>query len=157
MEYTKVFIYCECLPGEVTELLIACLSGIGFESFEEKKTGLDAYIPSGFFDENELIKLLYNTVFQDFKLSYQIYRIPEKNWNKEWESNFSPTIIRDLCYIRAPFHPGRDNFRYELVILPRMSFGTGHHQTTRLMIESMLETDLNEKVVLDLGCGTGIL
>jgi len=92
----------------------------------------------------------------EFKISYKIEKIEKVNWNQEWENNFPPIQVGEECYVRAPFHPSK-NLKYEIIIEPKMSFGTGHHQTTSMMIQHLLETDLNEKKTLDMGCGTAIL
>ena len=140
-------------PG--VEILIAELSLLEFEMFEEIESGLIAYIHSRNFNKNTLskIKLLKSS---EFNITYSIQTIEDKNWNKEWEKNFDKVKIGDNCVIRAPFHKASKK-EYEIVIMPEMSFGTGHHETTQLMIENILDSDLTGLSVCDVGSGTGIL
>jgi ribosomal protein L11 methyltransferase len=141
-----------------SDLLIAELAEIGFESFEENLKGFKAYIPVEDFDEEKL-----NTIAlpkggdEDVSFSFSVDTINSRNWNKEWESNFEPVDVDGKCYIRAPFHEEKPDYDYQILIEPKMSFGTGHHETTTLMVQWMLETDFDKKSVLDMGCGTGIL
>jgi ribosomal protein L11 methyltransferase len=138
------------------DLLINALGEIGFDTFEELEFGFKAYIPTDDFDEQQLKEHLLP--YQEmFTFSYEITLIPQKNWNEVWESNFEPIEIGDKIYVRATFHPARPEFPYEIVIDPKMAFGTGHHQTTSMMLELILENDFAGKKVLDMGCGTGIL
>ncbi|NOW99012.1 50S ribosomal protein L11 methyltransferase [Mucilaginibacter sp. SG564] len=138
------------------DLLINALGEIGFDTFEELEFGFKAYIPTDDFNEQQLKEQLLP--YQDmFTFSYEITLIPQKNWNEVWESNFEPIEIGDKIYVRATFHPAKPEFPYEIVIDPKMAFGTGHHQTTSMMLELILENDFAGKKVLDMGCGTGIL
>src|SRR6476661_803457 len=137
-------------PG--SEILMATISEQGFESFNETPTGFTAYIT----EENEKY-LNLDIRFDDFTFTYSIEKIEDTNWNAEWEKNFEPVFVDDLVCIRAPFHEPARNVKHEIVIMPKMSFGTGHHQTTRLMCREMFSHDLKNKRVLDMGCGTGIL
>lgn len=138
------------------EILAAMLADIGFESFIETDKGLLAYIPSSKFISGDVEKLdiLRN---KEFSVKYESKNILDKNWNEEWESSYSPVIIAGKCCVRAPFHPPDKNSKYDIIIEPKMSFGTAHHETTALMIEQMLHIDLSEKSVLDMGCGTAVL
>ena len=140
-------------PG--VEILIAELSLLEFEMFEEIESGLIAYIHSRNFNKKTLskIKLLKSS---EFNITYSIQTIEDKNWNQEWEKNFDRVKIGDSCVIRAPFHKASKK-QYEIVIMPEMSFGTGHHETTQLMIEHILNSDLTGLNVCDVGSGTGIL
>jgi ribosomal protein L11 methyltransferase len=140
-------------PQPGSEILAATIADMGFESFEYNDAGLTAYINR----ENAGTVNLGDLKFDDFTYSYTIEELPEKNWNEEWEKNFEPVVIDNLLSIRAPFHPANKNVKTELVIMPQMSFGTGHHQTTRLMCRTMCELDLTGTRVLDMGTGTGIL
>jgi ribosomal protein L11 methyltransferase len=149
MDYVKVSIQCD---GELSEIMIAILGSIGYEGFEEDKGLLYAYINDADFDEQVLAEILKARM-----LSAEITTIKKINWNKQWEENFPPVIVDDFCTIRADFHDINVLSKYEIVITPKMSFGTGHHSTTQLMIESMRDIDFNGKVVLDFGTGTGIL
>lgn len=138
------------------DLLINALGEIGFDTFEEVDLGFKAYIPSGDFNQEELDGTL--SLYKDmFTFSYEVTLIPQKNWNEVWESNFEPLVIGDKIYVRATFHEPGPEFPYEIVIDPKMAFGTGHHQTTAMMLELILENDFTGKKVLDMGCGTGIL
>ena len=138
------------------DLLIDALAGIGFDTFEEIDGGFKAYIPSSDLDEKKLDILLES--FRDMvSFSYQVNIIPQQNWNEVWESNFEPLCINERCYIRATFHESHPEYEFEIVIDPKMAFGTGHHQTTALMLEFMMEENFKGKKVLDMGSGTGIL
>jgi len=138
------------------DLLINALGEIGFDTFEEVDFGFKAYIPTADFDQDKLDETL--SLFSDmFSFSYEVNLIPQKNWNEVWESNFEPINIGDKVFVRATFHEPRPELPYEIVIDPKMAFGTGHHQTTSMMLELMLENDFQTKKVLDMGCGTGIL
>ncbi|WP_295674600.1 50S ribosomal protein L11 methyltransferase [uncultured Mucilaginibacter sp.] len=138
------------------DLLINALGEIGFDTFEEVDFGFKAYIPTADFDQEKLDEQV--AMYKDmFSFSYEITLIPQKNWNEVWESNFEPIAIGDRIFVRATFHHPRPEFPYEIVIDPKMAFGTGHHQTTSMMLEWILETDFAGKKVLDMGCGTGIL
>jgi ribosomal protein L11 methyltransferase len=138
------------------DLLIGALGEIGFDTFEEVDLGFKAYIPVDDFNQEVLDNTL--EVYRElFTFSYDITLIPQKNWNEVWESNFEPIEIGNQVFVRATFHQPRPEFPYEIVIDPKMAFGTGHHQTTAMMMALMLENDFASKRVLDMGCGTGIL
>ena len=157
MEYTKVI--CKIEPDtEINrEILIAELGYIGFESFTETDESVDAYIPSADYSEDNLINL-FPVDYPHFKFSSASETIPDQNWNEVWEKNyFQPLIIDNRCLIRAPFHTGYPTTEFEIVIEPNMAFGTGNHETTSLMISAILEQNLTGKMVLDIGCGTGVL
>ncbi|HNZ41924.1 MAG TPA: 50S ribosomal protein L11 methyltransferase [Bacteroidales bacterium] len=147
---------CEIFPPRHTEIVMAAFSDYGFESFEETVRGFRAYIPEHQFDEKT-----FNTLeifdHKEIKINYALKSIPDQNWNAVWESNFEPVEIGNRCYIRAPFHPSREGFEYEIIIEPKMSFGTGHHETTHQMVSLLLEQDVRGKEVLDMGCGTAVL
>jgi ribosomal protein L11 methyltransferase len=134
------------------EILIALLAEKGFEGFEENQDQLLAFIP-----EKEFNAINVDEIFSGIFLSYSKKIIEQKNWNEEWEKNFEPVIVDDFCGIRASFHQPIKNVEHEIIITPKMSFGTGHHATTYLMIEAMKNIDFNNKTVLDFGTGTGIL
>lgn len=140
-------------PG--TEILIAELGYAGFESFVETEDGVTAYIQKGEWRETILneINILSS---EEFKIEFTISEIAQINWNKEWEKNFEPIAVDGKCIVRAPFHPAV-NFEYEIVIEPKMSFGTGHHETTFMMLQFILENNFEGKTVLDMGCGTVVL
>ncbi len=138
-------------PG--SDILIALLADFGFESFTQNETNLDAYIQVEL--ENE--SLVKDLNFKDFTFSYTRTEIPKTNWNEEWEKNFSPVYVDDLVCVRAHFHDKSINVKHDIVITPKMSFGTGHHDTTWLVSKTMFSLDFKNKSVLDMGCGTGIL
>jgi ribosomal protein L11 methyltransferase len=138
------------------ELLMHELANIGFESFVETGNGLSAYIEAVNFKENLVKQISFPDDLMLGSVEYTSEFIHGQNWNQEWEKNFQPVLIASRCYIRAPFHNPKD-VAYEIVIEPKMSFGTGHHETTSLMIEQMLSIPFEGKNVLDMGCGTGVL
>ena len=143
-------------PEELTDIITAELSQVGYDTFMETENGLCAYITEATFSETELKAVLQK--YQDMAtLPYSTEKIPQQNWNEEWEKNFEPLLISGICSVRASFHPQPPNVPYDIVINPKMSFGTGHHETTTLMIQNQLELNLAGKRVLDMGCGTGIL
>ncbi|MDR6300686.1 50S ribosomal protein L11 methyltransferase [Mesonia maritima] len=138
-----------------TEILIAQLNEVGFESFVETEEGLQAFILSSVYKEGllEEIQILKS---EEFEIEFTSEDIEQVNWNSEWEKNFTPILVAENCQVRAPFHPKLDT-EFDIVIEPKMSFGTGHHATTHMMIQHILNEDWNEKSVLDMGCGTGVL
>jgi ribosomal protein L11 methyltransferase len=138
-------------PG--SDILIAEIAEMGFESFENIHNGFLAYIPE---DLNPQVKL-EGLKFDDFSYSFTAKKMEQINWNEEWEKNFNPVIVNDDCIIRAPFHQLEKNYKYDLVIMPKMSFGTGHHDTTWLMCRNMLAYDFKNRSVFDMGTGTGVL
>lgn len=140
-------------PG--TEILIAQLGFAGFESFVENDNAVTAYIQEGDWKASILedIQILNS---DKFEIAYVEEVIEQMNWNSEWEKNFNPIQVDDLVSIRAPFHEN-PNLKYDIVIEPKMSFGTGHHETTHMMVQQLLDLGLTNKKVLDMGCGTGIL
>lgn len=144
-------------PG--TELLIAELSDYGFDGFRENHDHLLAYIPKEDFNEKTFSDL-YILRSEDFKVKFSKKIMEDQNWNEVWESNFKPVEINGLCILRAPFHPAPEkDIEYDIVVEPKMSFGTGHHATTFLMMEELLkmEKKIKNKEVLDMGSGTGVL
>ncbi len=152
MTYLKITIETEQAKKEV---LIAILHSEGFESFVETTEGLEAYIPGALFNQSKLTSILKRLkVSQSRPL---IEEIGEYNWNEEWERNFDPVFIAGSVVIRAPFHKKEGMFPFDILIHPKMTFGTGHHETTRLMIEAQLNISHRGKRVLDIGTGTGIL
>ena len=136
------------------EILTAWLAQFDFEAFEDTESALKAYSPEAI-EGGALNSVLAGL---DFHVSYSTMKDPDINWNEEWEKNyFHPIVIGNDCLIRAPFHHDYPQARYEIVIDPNMAFGTGHHETTELMVEHILEIDVSDKKVLDMGCGTGVL
>lgn len=154
MKFTQVKIEIEPLISG-RELIVHFLAELDYSTFEDEENGMSAYIETEAFSEDDLKNALDN-LKSDFTFSYSIIHHPEQNWNAEWESNFHPIEIPGKLFIRAPFHEPHENLP-EVVILPQMSFGTGHHETTYLMASEMFETGLTDTNVLDMGCGTGIL
>ena len=150
MQYIELII--EACSSENKEILFALLPEYGFDAIEELETSINAYAEHGTVDLEEVKCLLKK---MDLKYRHEI--LQERNWNADWESNFNPVIIPGKVLVRADFHPSQAGFEHELVITPKMSFGTGHHATTKMMMEAMLEMDFKNKRVLDFGTGTGIL
>lgn len=138
-----------------TEILIAELGYAGFESFVESEDGVTAYIQKEEWSENILddVQILKS---DEFEISFTSEDIAQTNWNEEWEKNFNPIVVDNVCSVRAPFHE-KPNTQYDIIIEPKMSFGTGHHETTHMMIQHILKNDFTNKSVLDMGCGTGVL
>lgn len=138
------------------EILIAELAEVGYDSFLETDEGFDAYIQEDLFDRNA-----YQQVIDQYQSAASLQvteaKMPKVNWNEEWEKNYDPIEVGDQVYVRASFHRPRPEFRYEILINPKMSFGTGHHATTFLMLSHQLTIDHSGKRVLDIGAGTGIL
>jgi len=138
-----------------TEILIAELGHVGFESFVENDNGVTAYIQKQEWNSN-ILDDLYILGSAEFKIKFSYHEVIQTNWNKEWEKNFNPIQVDGQVSVRAPFHEN-PSLKYDIVIEPKMSFGTGHHETTHMMIQHLLALDLENKKVLDMGCGTGIL
>ncbi|MGI9551348.1 MAG: 50S ribosomal protein L11 methyltransferase [Aurantibacter sp.] len=141
--------------GTASEILIAELGQREFESFVEQKDGLLAYIRQMDWNENILkgLPILKNP---DFKIDFKIKEIEQQNWNAAWEQSFEPIRVGGRCMVRAPFHEKSD-VQYDIVIEPKMSFGTGHHETTQMMLQYILGNDFEQKAILDMGSGTGVL
>lgn len=153
MDYARLQVICD---PDFSEILMAEVAEAGFDTFLETEGGFEAYTEQDKVDSVQLdfIKTKYGHVqplifFQD--------RVKKQNWNKEWEKNVEPIIVDDQCLIRAEFHKIDKKYPYEIVITPKMSFGTGHHQTTYLMIKAQMQIDHRNKLVMDAGCGTAIL
>ncbi|MDN3596792.1 50S ribosomal protein L11 methyltransferase [Zunongwangia endophytica] len=142
-------------PVPASEILIAELGSLEFESFVENEDGVTAYILKEEFQEDMLaeVQILDS---EEFEISYSSSEIQQVNWNEEWEKNFQPIVVDDICSVRAPFHP-KPETEFDIVIEPKMSFGTGHHATTHMMIQFILKNSWKGKSVLDMGCGTGVL
>lgn len=138
-----------------SDILIAELGEAGFESFVENEEGVLAYIQKNDWSESilESVDILENEIF---KISFQVKEIEQENWNATWESNFNPIQVDNKCIVRAPFHE-KPNVEFDIVIEPKMSFGTGHHETTHMMLQHILDHDFEGKSVLDMGSGTGVL
>lgn len=141
---------------DYTDILTAELAEAGFESFVETDEGLNAYIPEPDFDEKVVGEIMAKYADQT-AIAYEVSSLEKKNWNAEWEKGYEPIEVANQVRVRASFHELDARFRYDIVINPKMSFGTGHHETTAMMLEQQLGLDLVGKTVLDVGCGTGIL
>ena len=156
MNYIQVQV--RSTDNKKNELLIALLANAGFESFEETDTSLKAFIKEGDFEQAPLDEIL-----RPFHLTYNTTVIPQQNWNAQWESSFEPIVVGDFVHrtpwvsIRAAFHQPVQNVQHEIIITPKMSFGTGHHATTYMMIEQMQPLDFKDKTVVDFGTGTAVL
>lgn len=153
MHYTRLQVEC---GSDFTEILMAELAEIGFETFLEKENGFEAYVEGEGYDRI-LLDELKKKYGEQTRLTFHFDKIEKKNWNEEWEKNYEPIVVDDRCLIRADFHRIDKKYPYEIIITPKMSFGTGHHQTTYLMIKSQLDIDHRNKRVMDAGCGTAIL
>ncbi len=152
MDYVQYNIQC---PTEFAEIIIAFLGELPFDTFQENEQGFEAFIPSKFDTteiESEVKRLQTN-----FDFKYEKKTIVHQNWNQVWESNFQPVEIEGFCGVRADFHPPFENIKHEIIINPRMAFGTGHHETTFMVMEFMKDINFKGKKVFDYGCGTGIL
>lgn len=156
MKYTAVRFLSDDMQDWQKDLLIAALAEIGFDSFEDQDKGFSGYIPEANLDLQALETLLA-TENVGYHLHYQVQEIEHKNWNQIWEDSFQPITIGQQCHVRATFHQNRPEFPYQIIVDPKMAFGTGHHQTTSMMLAYILENDLQGKRVVDMGCGTGIL
>lgn len=137
------------------DILIAELAALGFDSFLETEAGLLAYVKKELWNPIALenVDILAN---DNFSIDYEVSEIEQLNWNEQWEKNFEPIIVDNQCVVRAPFHDKPD-VAFDIVITPKMSFGTGHHETTHMMLQLVLALDFKDKSVLDMGCGTGVL
>jgi ribosomal protein L11 methyltransferase len=157
MDYYKITI--EITPFEewLRDVLVAQLGEIGFDSFLETDSGTEAFIPVNSFNEADF-EFVLDSFQDDFTFSTKKELIKSQNWNEEWEKNyFKPLVINNECVIRAPFHTDFPKAKFEIIIEPNMAFGTGNHETTSMMVETILENNIENKSVLDMGCGTGIL
>jgi ribosomal protein L11 methyltransferase len=138
------------------DILIAELAENGYDSFAETEDGFHAYIPSDAYDEQRL-KILFFTCREQADITYTTEHIMEQNWNALWEAHFEPVVVDGVCTVRAPFHKNLPKTPYNIVMEPKMAFGTGHNHTTYLMLQALLEAPLKNLQVLDMGCGTGVL
>lgn len=150
MQYVKVTF--KNISQDTSDMLIAMLAAAGYDGFEEEAASLLAYIEMPRFHKEEL-----ESIATEYDAAFETETIPAQNWNALWESNFQPVIVADFCTIRAHFHDIVVTTPYEIIITPKMSFGTGHHATTQLVMQLMRDTDLKGALVLDFGTGTGVL
>jgi ribosomal protein L11 methyltransferase len=153
MYYSRLKVICD---PDFSELLMAEIGEAGFDSFLETENGFEAYVESENYDKDVLQSIKDKYIQQTPVVFYQD-RIQKQNWNEEWEKSYHPIIVDDKCLIRADFHKIEKKYPYELIITPKMSFGTGHHQTTYLMVKNQMDINHLNKRVMDAGCGTAIL
>ena len=153
MYYSRLQVVCD---PQYSEILMAEIGEAGFDTFMETENGFEAYVEMEKFDK-ELLRHILERYAEETSLVFHHDRIQKQNWNEEWEKSYEPIFVDDKCVIRASFHNIEKKFPYEIVITPKMSFGTGHHQTTYLMVKSQMRIDHQGKRVMDAGCGTAIL
>lgn len=153
MFYTRLQVQCN---PDFSELLMAEIAEAGFDTFMETETGFEAYAEMDNYDKEETERIA-NKYKAQTQVDFAFDRIEKRNWNEEWEKNYEPIMVEDQCLIRASFHNIEKKYPYEIIITPKMSFGTGHHQTTYLMVKAQLQIDHEGKRVMDAGCGTAIL
>ncbi len=140
---------------EMGEIITAFLGQLGFDTFETTENGVDAYISNR--DNTKAVQEEVERLKEQFNFEYDVEEIAEQNWNAQWEASFKPVVVRDFCAVRASFHEPIPTVQFELVINPKMAFGTGHHETTFMVMDVMQGLDFEGKRVFDYGCGTGIL
>ncbi len=156
MDYKKITVTLSPFSRDAADVMIAILGEKGFDSFVETDLGFEGYIIANQYDSAMMDSV--ELPFEGVGFCYEEELIPDQNWNKVWEENyFQPIIIGDECQVRSPFHQIAENVKYQILIEPKMSFGTGHHETTSMVLEFILKLDVTGKKVLDMGCGTGIL
>ncbi len=157
-DYTQVTLTVTPYDEIVTDMLAAMLAEVGYESFVPEETGMTAYVPLQAYDADSLHSIIADFPLDGYTIEYDTVNIEGEDWNAEWEKNyFQPIVVDDLCVIHSTFHTDIPKAQYDIVIDPKMAFGTGHHQTTCHMIRAILATDMNGKRVLDMGCGTALL
>lgn len=157
MNFIQVDFSFEAFEEFMADILAAELAEIGFDSFVPCENGMQAFIPETKFDENSLKDAIDNYPLE-VAISYEIVTVASKNWNEEWEKHyFEPIVIGEECVIHSSFHKDIPVAKYDIIIDPKMSFGTGHHETTSLVIGEILKMNLTGKKVLDMGCGTAVL
>lgn len=157
-DYTKIEF--KVTPNEevATDVLAALLAEVGFESFVPNEEGLEAYVPHNLYDENNITTVVENFPLEGYTITYNSEFIEGEDWNAEWEKNyFQPIVLGEECVIHSTFHTDVPKARYDILIDPKMAFGTGYHQTTCHMLRAILASDMNGKSVLDMGCGTALL
>ena len=157
-DYMQVRLDVEPCSEMATDILAAALAEIGYESFVPDETGVTAFVPQGKYDEVQLQSVVEQFPVEGIALSYEATFVPGQDWNEEWEKNyFKPIVVGDECVIHSTFHHDVPQARYDVLIDPKMAFGTGHHETTTLMLQAILATDFTGRAVLDMGCGTAVL
>lgn len=170
MQYTEVCLHIH--PADpYKDLLVYNLGDEGpYDSFVDTPDGVKAYVPTNLFDESflrqqiDMLKTicdfsdpLREGIKPDLRISYEVNLMPDKDWNAEWEKQHQAVLVEDFCWVRAPFHPHRDDVAYEIEIEPKMSFGTAHHATTYMMLSLISKEPMRDRVVLDMGTGTAVL
>ena len=153
MYYTRLQVICD---PDFSEILMAEIAEAGFDTFMETEKGFEAYVELEKYDK-ERLQYIKDRYSPQTSLVFYQDRIQKQNWNEEWEKSYQPIIVDDRCLIRAEFHKIEKVYPYEITITPKMSFGTGHHQTTYLMVKAQMDIDHQHKRVMDAGCGTAIL
>lgn len=153
MDFIQINVHCD---PPFRDILTAEMGYLEYDSFVETEVGFEAYIPEDKFNHPGL-QALFNDYRKQTRIWYELKKIPKVNWNEEWEKNYDPILVDDKIYVRATFHKAKSEYPYEIVITPKMSFGTGHHETTHQLLALQLEVDHQDKKVLDVGSGTGIL
>ena len=154
MYHTRLQVICN---PDFSEILMAEVSEAGFDTFMETEKGFEAYVEQDKFDKSLLAHIQAKYTHRVNPLLFFQDKIQKQNWNEEWEKNLQPIVVDDRCLVRAEFHKVEKKYPYEIIITPKMSFGTGHHQTTYLMLKNQMEMNFQEKRVMDAGCGTAIL
>ena len=158
MKYLEITFHTQPCNETANDIVSALAGEIGFESFTEHEKGVKGYIQQALFSEEKLKEMIREFPLPETVISYEIEEVEEKDWNEEWEKNyFQPIVIGNRCVIHSTFHQNIPEAEYDILINPQMAFGTGHHETTSLIIGELLETDLEGKSLLDMGCGTSIL
>ena len=158
MKYLEFTFHTQPCTETVNDVLCAVLGEAGFESFVEQADGIAAYIQKDLYDEDTVRQTVATFPLPDTTITYSYVEAEDKDWNEEWEKNFfQPIVIGDRCVVHSTFHHDIPQVPYDIVINPQMAFGTGHHETTSLIIGELLDSDLQGKSVLDMGCGTSIL
>jgi len=153
MDFIQINVHCD---PPFRDILTAEMGYLAYDSFVETEVGFEAYISEDKFSHPGL-QSLFNDYRKQTRIWYELKKIPKVNWNEEWEKNYDPILVDDKIYVRATFHEAKPTYPYEIIITPKMSFGTGHHETTHQLLALQLEVDHKEKKVLDVGSGTGIL
>lgn len=158
MKYLEVTFTVTPTSETANDIIAALAAELGFESFVESPQGTIGYVPAHLFDEQALTDALTDFPMPDTHITFTSCEMEDKNWNEEWEKNFfEPIVVDSRCVIHSTFHKDYPKADFDIIINPQMAFGTGHHQTTRLIISYLLDIDLQDKTVLDMGCGTSIL
>ncbi len=158
MKYLEVTFTVSPASETANDIIAALAADLGFESFVESPQGTIGYVPVNLYDENALREAMTDFPMSDTSITFTTCEMEDKNWNEEWEKHFfEPIVVDSRCVIHSTFHKDYPKADFDIIINPQMAFGTGHHQTTRLIISYLLDINLQEKTVLDMGCGTSIL